>query len=108
MRDSDNITYLDNILYSNFEFITNIIHIIFPQMERFRIWERRILRSNFAISRNQVEDKTWRLPANSIIYESIDFSNMDKFLMAISLSFPDRAASVNNRLVRESLVHQTD
>lgn len=64
--------------------------------------------SCLGLRRTQGEDGTWNLPANRIIYKSFDFSPIDIFPMLSALMYLERAASVYNSLVRESLVHETD
>lgn len=70
------------------------------QMERLRIWERRILSSCLGFRRYLTEDGTWRNPSCRRIYDSVDFDRIDVFLVDTALASLERGATIDNNLVR--------
>lgn len=70
------------------------------QMERLRIWERRILSSCLGLRRFRMDDGTWRNPSCHRIYSSVNFDRIDSFLVKMAMASLDRDATIDNGLVR--------
>lgn len=75
------------------------------QMERLRVWERRILVSCLGLRPKRHTDGTWRYPSSRSVYDSIDFDRIDVFLIKGALKFLDRASFLENGLIRNSLLY---
>lgn len=75
------------------------------QMERLRIWERRILAACLGLRPRLIADGVYRRPSCKSIYDGVDFGRVDVFLIESALSFIERAASHENRLIRECFEH---
>lgn len=71
------------------------------QMERIRIWERKILSSCLGIGSTFGEDGVRRGPSCSLIYESVDFERIDAYLVRCGLSFHAKCDELDNQLVRQ-------
>lgn len=69
------------------------------QMERIRLWERKMLRSCLGIRREQGSDGVYRLPPNQQLYDQIGFKRVDAFLIDSALKFLGKAPNIGNGLV---------
>lgn len=71
------------------------------QMERLRIWERRILSSCLGLGPRMCSDGIFRRPTCKSIYNGIDFERIDVFLVGSAIKFLERASSLDNGIVTE-------
>lgn len=69
------------------------------QMERIRVWERRILCSCLGLKRYIAEDGTWRSPSCRRIYDGVKFGRIDVFLVNTALASLERSATIENDLI---------
>lgn len=72
------------------------------QMERIRVWERRILSSCLGLRSEFGADGIPRRPSCAHIYSLIDFERIDVFLIKSALTFFERSADLENELFQQS------
>ena len=70
------------------------------QMERLRIWERRILSTCLGLKTVIHNDGTMRRPSCKEIYNSVDFGRIDTFLVNSGLKFLENCKNLDNDLVK--------
>lgn len=72
------------------------------QMERIRIWERKVLSSCLGLTSTIGENGILKRPSCAQIYDAVDFDRIDIFLVRSALTFLDRSEYLDNELVRQS------
>lgn len=78
------------------------------QMERLRVWERRIVSACLGLGPRMVPDGSFRRPSCSAIYMNMGFERIDLFLMRSAISFLGLARQLPNELVRNCLTNTSD
>lgn len=73
------------------------------QMERLRIWERRILVSCLGLRPAMGPDGVMRRPSCEMVYSVAGLERIDVFLVRCALGFLEKASTVDNGLVRGCL-----
>lgn len=73
------------------------------QMERIRVWERRILSACLRLRPTYGPDGTIRWPSCRQIYDGVEFDRIDVFLVKTALAFLEKSADLDNQLVRRCI-----
>lgn len=96
-----------------FQIIRPLISYAFPvwfgissaQMERLRVWERRIFTACLGLRPEVGLDGTLRRPSCARIYREVGAPRIDNFLVDSALKFLENASSLGNRIVDDCFSH---
>ena len=78
------------------------------QMERLRIWERRIVSACLNLKPRMHHSEVFRKPSCSIIYEKMCFERIDVFLMRTAIAFLQNSSNLRNSIVNNCLTNSYD
>lgn len=78
------------------------------QMERLRVWERRIIRTCLGMRRRVVVDGSVRSTPCRQIYGAVDFPRIDVFMVRSALRYFENSRASSNLIVQASLDHPPD
>ena len=78
------------------------------QMQRLRIWERRILSGCLGLTPRMLLDGTFRRSSCRLLYERYNFERIDVFLMRTAITFLEQSSVLLNEMVSNCFSHASD